>query len=885
MIKTTISIDDSFSSLLKRKQIALYIIAMLMFPSLGIYARDYDNSISSVIKETEMIIESENVNNTFSSYLKCVTFKNIGDCDTDIYQYSRRGCRLKKRLAPGESWILNTYRGTRFRAVEADATDFSDLEFNVLYRVNYKHTQVVNLDPQYCIDPCESLIVDAGEDVKVCNEEEVVLTASVTGTTTCTTPSETDCNHSLYCSGGYYSRYYPHSNAAYCGNGKGAKLWTASGYGTSYVTIDFGKEVPKGTKIHTRMKLKHCSNTYANLSSAKISASKNGNFGFVTLGTAEFSSTEYAEYTYTLEESARYIQVVDNGKCSFLVDYVKYEIEGTTDDTITYSWSGPGIVGATDQESITVNEAGTYTVSVTNCDNCTVTDTVKVKYKKSPTVEVTHTDATCEADNGTIKFTFPDNTSRIKISLSIDGGENYTTVADDSGSYTFEGLAPGSYDISVRWGNKDCPIDLETVIIDQTETISVDAGQDQAICSGQEIILSAQVDGEGKCTDCIEYNLKDTDYCRGDHNFVVWIKDGNSRRWFKNVDLVWKENTDGTATLKGTVFEYAVSNTEFEVDAVYSGRTVIAPKDSPKEHFCHSESTSGWVYYTELTGTITQVGGSISYDIQRRGPAFQLGTGANNYETATAVNGGSGWFNIVGDYQSYGDFNFNLGECITSTTTGVEYLWSTGETTESITVSPTTDTEYTVTVSNCGDCTAEDTVNVTITNITVDAGDNQTIIAGETATLTAVSSDSEATFTWSTGETTETIYVNPSETTTYTVTATNSNGCVSTDTVTVEVVDPCIKDEYNVVAYPIPVEAKGILNIDVAVNKAQSITYATYKMDGNRIGPEVTYNAALGCNTIAVDLSIHCSFLPATKYVLVVTGDGWTKSIHIQTKM
>jgi len=112
---------------------------------------------------------------------------------------------------------------------------------------------------------------------------------------------------------------------------------------------------------------------------------------------------------------------------------------------------------------------------------------------------------------------------------------------------------------------------------------------------------------------------------------------------------------------------------------------------------------------------------------------------------------------------------------------GSTYLWSTGETTESITVSPSETTIYSVEVFE-NDCSSSDEVLVTVSELPViNAGEDVTINLGESTTLTATGAD---TYLWSTGETTQSITVSPVETTTYSVTG-FTNGCENTNTVTV----------------------------------------------------------------------------------------------------
>ena len=58
------------------------------------------------------------------------------------------------------------------------------------------------------------------------------------------------------------------------------------------------------------------------------------------------------EFCYTLASSTRYIKLSDNGKCAFRVDYVQYETPDTYNNGVTYTWSGPGIVGPNNMQSI-----------------------------------------------------------------------------------------------------------------------------------------------------------------------------------------------------------------------------------------------------------------------------------------------------------------------------------------------------------------------------------------------------------------------------------------------------------------------------------------------------------------------------------------------------
>ncbi len=83
-------------------------------------------------------------------------------------------------------------------------------------------------------------------------------------------------------------------------------------------------------------------------------------------------------------------------------------------------------------------------------------------------------------------------------------------------------------------------------------------------------------------------------------------------------------------------------------------------------------------------------------------------------------------------------------------------------------------------------CMATDSLTVTVDNITVNAGQDLTFCANEPESVTAVSSDSGASFSWSSGEQQATI--SPATSGTYTVTATSVNGCTVTDAVAITVI-------------------------------------------------------------------------------------------------
>lgn len=126
-----------------------------------------------------------------------------------------------------------------------------------------------------------------------------------------------------------------------------------------------------------------------------------------------------------------------------------------------------------------------------------------------------------------------------------------------------------------------------------------------------------------------------------------------------------------------------------------------------------------------------------------------------------------------------------------NTTPGsVTYLWNNSAVTQSISVSPTINTVYTATVTdNANGCYTVDSTLITVYPVPVltVAGTGSICIGSGTG----IGVTGALTYVWSNGFTTANIAVNPTVTTTYTVTGTNQYGCISTETLSVFVDNTC----------------------------------------------------------------------------------------------
>ena len=216
----------------------------------------------------------------------------------------------------------------------------------------------------------------------------------------------------------------------------------------------------------------------------------------------------------------------------------------------------------------------------------------------------------------------------------------------------------GNYTLNVRaFALDDCAgeiCDEETVsfnIVQDCVDFSVDAGPDETICVGEEVTLSATVTGATQC-DCCVRSVSNTDHCNSSAYYALWIE---GTHYTGNNDLVWEECGDGTARLTGTASN---GGTTWVIDALFTGYSTTPPAGSPKENDCGHTNSNGWFYYTGLEGTLTN--GSNVWHLERRGPSFQVGVGANVTGPANE-NGGSGWFTMTkGSSEKVGDFNIML---------------------------------------------------------------------------------------------------------------------------------------------------------------------------------------------------------------------------------
>ena len=184
----------------------------------------------------------------------------------------------------------------------------------------------------------------------------------------------------------------------------------------------------------------------------------------------------------------------------------------------------------------------------------------------------------------------------------------------------------------------------------------------------------------------------------------------------------------------------------------------------------------------------------------------------------------------------------------TPSVTGGTYSWSTGSTTQQITVTPTVTTTYslTYTASGCSPATAAGIVTVNL-NPTVSLGGDTTLCAADFPyTLLATVTGTNNQFTWSTGDQSQSITITTGGT--YTVNVTNSSGCSASDAIQITS-DPCASleqiSDWAVKVYPNP-------SSEVVTIESNEIFEQIYLYDSNG---KLVYSNSVSANSMTIDVS------------------------------
>lgn len=192
-----------------------------------------------------------------------------------------------------------------------------------------------------------------------------------------------------------------------------------------------------------------------------------------------------------------------------------------------------------------------------------------------------------------------------------------------------------------------------------------------------------------------------------------------------------------------------------------------------------------------------------------------------------------------------GNTTICAGTNATLTATGAtSYTWVTGATTSSVSVSPSSNTMYTVTGTDANGCVGTAGANVVISStLSIVVNGPSLLCSGSSATLNATGANS---YTWSTGATGGSVSVSPTAFTIYTVTGTDVSGCTGTAYKNITVVAPpsvtiggpsavCSGNSINLSASGATsyTWSTSATTTSISVSPSSTVTYSVTGVDGN----------------------------------------------------
>ena len=477
----------------------------------------------------------------------------------------------------------------------------------------------------------------------------------------------------------------------------------------------------------------------------------------------------------------------------------------TGNGPFTYLWDS----NASSQTDSTATglSAGNYDVSVTDAEGCVNSTSVTVSNLGAPVIDsIQLIDLSCTGLNdGDITVFASGGTSPIQF--SIDSGFTY-----QSGS-GFDSLSGGTYQIIVMDSTGCVSLNTQVIILEPT-ALSLVSNVTDVTCNG---------DLDGATT--------------------VTVTGGTGAYTY-----IWSPGAQTDSSISGlgaglyTVTVTDENNCDTSMTITITQPTAVVAQITGNNVICSGNSTV----------LVASGGGTYLWNIGDTSSSITVMPLIDTTFSVTVTVGLCSDSNSVNVFVSTssqvtisGTTDICIGENLTLVASAASnYLWSPGgETTQSITVSPTGLTVYSVLVADsCG--SSEDSVTVVVNSLpSVFAGMDDTIALGTSVTLVGSGGPN---YVWSTGDISAIITVSPQQTTTYYLLVTDANGCVNSDTVTIsveedfvifipEIFSPSSLEPKNSIAY---VQGKGIKEI---------LTYIIY----DRWGEKVFENSSFQANDLS----------------------------------
>lgn len=393
----------------------------------------------------------------------------------------------------------------------------------------------------------------------------------------------------------------------------------------------------------------------------------------------------------------------------------------TTDGGMrTYQWSNGGTT-----QSITVTQSGTYTVTVTDGSGSTYTSDPLTVTVINPVVNINggNDPAICSGQSATLNA----------------GAAAYYLWSSGQTTQSITVSNPGTYSVTITDANGCTAADAAVVSSSAGPVVSL---HDASFCSGQTALLDAGNPGASYLWSTNEITQTITVSSAGTYHVTVTDASGCA-------------STDAAL-----ITVHPLPSVNIQDVTVCPGSSASLDAGNPG---------SSYIWSTGATVQVISVNQPGMYSVTVTN-AFGCQSSAQaslSYGTSLSVN--------IPDTETCDGETIILDAGFA----GATYLWSTNETTQTITVSAAS--TYSVTVNDTNGCSGTDSGTVTVLPKPVaDAGENKTVCEGEPVVLSATGGIS---YMWTTGATASSITVD--EQGIYTVTVTAANGCTAADNVEV----------------------------------------------------------------------------------------------------
>lgn len=445
--------------------------------------------------------------------------------------------------------------------------------------------------------------------------------------------------------------------------------------------------------------------------------------------------------------------------------------------TSTYTWTGSSITSSTHNSTVSVNPSATeiYTVTGNGCGSTVLTNTVEVVVTNMPPViGAIQTLTTVCPSQTDVHFTVV-NLAGTSYSWTLPPGAIITSTSSTTSDITANfGPAQGTFTAAVTATNS-CGSTTETVTI-QVDQITVTASANPtSFCSPGSSTLTTSgaywydiqptnglATSSGTMTTFVASPTVTTSYTiTGNtgaciNSTVVTINVGSGSN-------VLNVSSSASICPGNTVALTASGST-----GSYTWAPATAISGSVNNASITANPTTTTIYTVSAPGCSGLATNTVEVTVGNTTPLYTVTT-----NSATICSGESA--------------------VLTATANGVStYSWSTGSTSNPLTVTPTITTTYTVTDNTS--CPGQGTITITVNSTpALTVSSSASVCPGGSVAISA--GGGTGTYTWTPSSaiigsnTTATVSANPASTTVYTVTAPGCLG-IATNTVQVTVLNP-----------------------------------------------------------------------------------------------